>query len=140
MSFLKLIITSDGSSSLLNTSLNETYHSVHGAIQESKHVFIKHGLDFVIEQSKKPIIHILEVGFGTGLNALLTLQKICGTQQTIQYTTLEAFPVEEEIWRKLNYADTSDSKNWFEKLHEAEWNTWIEVAPNFQLRKQRGCR
>jgi tRNA U34 5-methylaminomethyl-2-thiouridine-forming methyltransferase MnmC len=135
MSLLKIITTSDGSSSLLNTSLNETYHSVHGAIQESTHVFIKHGLDFVMEYSKKSVIHILEVGFGTGLNTLLTLQKIFGAEQGIQYTTLEAFPVEEEVWRKLNYADTSGSKTWFEKLHQAEWNGWNEIAPNFQLRK-----
>jgi len=132
---LKIITTQDGSHSLLNEQLNETYHSVHGALQESKHVFIQHGLDFVSKNHGNTTIHILEVGFGTGLNALLTLQQAKTENLSIQYTTLEAFPVEENIWSKLNYAESSDSKEHFEKLHRAEWNQSENISPNFNLRK-----
>ena len=133
MSSLKIITTRDGSHSLLNEQLNETYHSVHGALQESNHVFIQHGLDFV--SNKKSSISILEVGFGTGLNALLTLQQAISNNLIVHYTTLEAYPVEEEIWAELNYTSTAESKAWFEKLHHAEWDTWVDLSTNFQLRK-----
>ncbi len=130
-----LITTSDGSHTLLNTSLNETYHSMHGAVRESEHVFIKHGLDFVSKNLEKSTIRILEVGFGTGLNALLTLQRTNTENLTIQYTTLEAFPVEENIWSKLNYAESAEAKEQFEKIHRAKWNEAESVSSNFLLRK-----
>ena len=72
---IKIITTDDGSHSLFNSELNETYHSVHGAIQESNHVFIKNGLDVLPALSGTDQINILEIGFGTGLNVLLTLKK-----------------------------------------------------------------
>ena len=75
---LKIITTADGSHSLFNEEINETYHSVHGAIQESVHVFIKNGLEYVLEKGSPLPISIFEVGFGTGLNALLTLQYLQG--------------------------------------------------------------
>lgn len=130
-----IITTSDGSHTLLNTSLNETYHSVHGALQESKHVFIQHGLDFVGKNSGKSMINILEVGFGTGLNALLTLQHATTKNLSIQYTTLETFPVEENIWSKLNYVESGEAKEQFEKLHRAKWNKEESVSSNFVIRK-----
>lgn len=133
MSSLKIITTQDGSHSLLNEQLNETYHSVHGALQESKHVFIQHGLDVVSKD--KSTIHILEVGFGTGLNALLTLHQAKSNNLTIHYTTLEAFPVEEDIWPKLNYVESADAKEQFEKLHRANWNEEQNISSNFVLRK-----
>lgn len=135
MSSLKIITTHDGSHSLLHEQLNETYHSIHGAIQESNHVFIKHGLDFVKQHSNSSSINLLEIGFGTGLNALLTLQFAHIHNLAIRYTTVEAFPVEEAVWSKLNYTESSDSKVWFEKLHRANWNEWVTISPEFQLRK-----
>jgi tRNA U34 5-methylaminomethyl-2-thiouridine-forming methyltransferase MnmC len=134
MSLFRLI-TSDGSYTLLNTTLNETYHSIHGAIQESNHVFIKHGLDFVKQRVSAPTINLLEVGFGTGLNALLTLQFALNHKLTIRYTTVEAFPVEEVVWSKLNYTESPDSKIWFGKLHHANWHEWTDISPEFKLRK-----
>lgn len=131
MSTLKIITTRDGSHSLLHEQLNETYHSIHGAMQESVHVFIKHGLEVIIGNE----IHILEVGFGTGLNALLTLRHSIQKKQTIYYTSLEAFPVEETTWSQLNYAETAEEKQWFEKLHRASWNEWTVFQPDFHLRK-----
>lgn len=136
MSSLKIITTQDGSHSLLHEQLNETYHSIHGAVQESNYVFIEKGLEFV-KSSGKPEIKILEIGFGTGLNALLTIQHALTYNQIIRYTTLEAFPVEEEVWSQLNYADAAELKAWFEKLHRATWNEWAELSPTFHLRKLR---
>lgn len=134
MSSLKIITTQDGSHSLLHEQLKETYHSIHGAVQESNYVFIEKGLEFV-KRSGKPEIQILEIGFGTGLNALLTIQRALTRNLSIRYTTLEAFPVEEEVWSQLNYADAVELKAWFEKLHRATWNEWVELFPAFQLRK-----
>ncbi|MCI0751195.1 MAG: methyltransferase, partial [Flammeovirgaceae bacterium] len=90
MSSVQLITTHDGSHSLLNTELNETYHSLHGAMQESIHVFILHGLNQVIKRASS--MKILEVGFGTGLNAWLTLLQV-QNQHAVEYTTLETFPL-----------------------------------------------
>lgn len=134
MNSLKIITTHDGSHSLLHEQLNETYHSIHGAVQESTHVFIEHGLVHV-KDSGKSEIQILEIGFGTGLNALLTLQRSLTDHLTIHYTTLEAFPIEEDVWSKLNHAESSESKTWFEKLHRAEWNKPIKIASKFYLQK-----
>jgi tRNA U34 5-methylaminomethyl-2-thiouridine-forming methyltransferase MnmC len=135
MSSLKIITTHDGSHSLLHEQLNETYHSIHGAVQESNHVFIKQGLDFVKQHGNSSTISLLEVGFGTGLNALLTLRFAHSHKLAIRYTTVEAFPVEEAVWSKLNYTESSDSKLWFEKLHRANWNEWVTISHEFQLRK-----
>lgn len=135
MSSLKIISTHDGSHSLLNEQLNETYHSVHGALQESRYVFIQQGLDVVNKNLGKSVINILEVGFGTGLNALLTAQSATDNSLTIHYTTLEAFPIEENIWSKLNYAESANSKSWFKKLHHAEWNKSVEITSGFHLQK-----
>lgn len=132
---IEIITTSDGSHSLLNTALNETYHSKHGALQESVHVFIKEGLDFFLQSKSQNSISILEVGFGTGLNALLTLQRALELPNNIYYTSLETFPVPEEIWSKLNYIDSVGLKEKFNQLHAAAWNEQVPVISNFNLRK-----
>src|SRR5690349_20410960 len=114
MSALKIITTRDGSHSLLHEQLNETYHSVHGAVQESKHVFIENGLNVLSQKD----VQLLEIGFGTGLNAWLTLQQADLKKLSIHYTTLESFPVEKNIWSVLNYTTSDTERDWFEKLHE----------------------
>jgi len=133
---IEIITTSDGSHSLLNTDLNETYHSVHGALQESIHVFIKKGFDFLIERDQPKELHIFEVGFGTGLNALLTLQQAISSSIKVFYTSIEAFPLPEEVWSKLNYAQSPDLTAYFDKLHHAPWSQWTEITPQFHLFKQ----
>lgn len=130
---IQIITTADGSHSLLNTDLDETYHSRHGALQESAYVFIKMGFDFFIEQHKPEGINILEIGFGTGLNAWLTLQRTKQTGVIVNYTSLETYPLDKSIWSKLNYAETD--KTSFEKLHKAEWNKAVNIHQNFQLHK-----
>jgi tRNA U34 5-methylaminomethyl-2-thiouridine-forming methyltransferase MnmC len=123
---IKLIVTSDGSHSLLNEDLGETYHSRHGAVQESLHVFIKNGLDMVAADP----VNVFEVGFGTGLNALLTAQ----TGRTVNYTSIEAYPLGEEIYSELNY----NPKELVLSLHRAPWNEPVNVDTHFTLTKIRG--
>lgn len=132
---IQIIPTSDGSHTLLNKQLDETYHSRHGAVQESEYVFIREGLKHVEENFRHSKINILEVGFGTGLNALLTLQRSIAEKISIHYTTLETFPIEEETWSTLNYTGTAESKVLFEKLHRANWNQPVGITSGFQLEK-----
>jgi tRNA U34 5-methylaminomethyl-2-thiouridine-forming methyltransferase MnmC len=133
---IEIITTSDGSHSLRNHELNETYHSIHGAMQESVHVFINKGLDHFIEENPaQPEINILEVGFGTGLNALLTLERAKTILSKINYTSLEVYPIPSETWMSLNYARNEETRAGFQKLHQAEWDTFVAIEPNFTLRK-----
>ena len=137
MPSIKLIVTSDGSHSLLNETLDETYHSVHGAIQESEHVFIKNGLDHFLNSGNVMNISILEVGFGTGLNALLTLRRILASTVAVRYTTLEAFPLGEELWTKLNYTQSLGLTEHFQNLHQSVWDEPYDLLPNMELMKKR---
>ena len=132
---LQIITTKDGSQSLLNPELNETYHSIHGAKQESLHVFIRNGLEFLVQHSAKQSVKILEIGFGTGLNALLTSNYAKENGVAVEYTTLEAFPVNESIWQQLNYTQTESERETFYKLHHGSWDQWTEVMPGFMLKK-----
>jgi tRNA U34 5-methylaminomethyl-2-thiouridine-forming methyltransferase MnmC len=136
MNNLQIISTADGSHSLLNTALNETYHSVHGALQESLHVFIKNGLEFFCERSAQTPVRILEIGFGTGLNALLAAQRASAINRNIHYTTLEAFPLPQEIWSQLNYADSVAAKDLFQKIHAARWSEDEVISSTFTLLKR----
>jgi len=125
--------TADGSHTLFVPSLNEHYHSTFGAVQESNHVFIEAGFSYV---SKHQEINILEVGFGTGLNALLTaLNK---GDHRISYTALEAYPVQKAIIDRLNYPEMTGlngSSEIFNRLHLVDWEHFIEIVPGFNLRK-----
>jgi tRNA U34 5-methylaminomethyl-2-thiouridine-forming methyltransferase MnmC len=148
----KIIITSDGSHSIYIPELNEHYHSIHGAIQESKHVFIEAGLKpflrpaFLNENSGETVreINVLEVGFGTGLNALLTFVETFNYNLKINYTTIEAFPLSKEIVESLNYVseisklfnfDAINLKNAFNLIHNSEWEQKNSVTENFILKK-----
>ena len=133
MSEIKIFITGDGSHSLINEALNETYHSKHGAVRESMHVFIEQGLNYLIDKQKSQTVSILEVGFGTGLNALLTLNEAIINKVLIAYTSLETFPIQEEIWITLNYPDPNHA---LKQLHQAEWNKWVEINSNLNLMKR----
>ena len=136
MAQLEFLITEDGSHTLWNTNLNEHYHSIHGAIQESRHVFIDAGFLKVSKQKSK--INILEIGFGTGLNAYLTLlenKKLC---KNISYTSLEAFPISVAEAEKLNYSQllVNNSKDeLFEQLHSSDWEKEILLCENFKFCK-----
>lgn len=131
-----LITTEDGSHSLLNPQLNETYHSVHGAVQESEYVFIEQGLKFWFGTDEaKDSAAVLEIGFGTGLNALLSFAYGQAFKKDIQYTSIESYPLPEEIWRQLNYAERLGLQPVFHSLHELPWNVSTAVEELFSLQK-----
>ncbi len=138
MSTIKIITTSDGSHSLLDTSLNETYHSIHGAIQESQHVFIRAGLDHWLQKNKKNEIRIFEAGFGTGLNVFLTALHHAFHEVRTYYESWEAFPLETNIIKKLNYPVTLGSPEIFSRIHEVPWNQPTSILTSFTLSKKRG--
>lgn len=133
MDNLEIIITADGSHTLRNKQLDETYHSVHGAIQESMHVFIENGLRYYHQASQPRDIYILEIGFGTGLNALLVMQYSRAANIHIHYTTLEPYPLSREVWSTLNYPDEQGD---FTRIHTAPWGEVVDLRPEFTLYKQ----
>lgn len=139
MNLIKIIETKDGSHSLLNEALNETYHSTHGAIQESLHIFIKNGLAFFVNKNNCEGITIFEVGLGTGLNALLALKFATENKIKINYHSIETFPIDDEVICQLNYADLisfPDSKNLFQKIHSCTWGESTAINEFFTLKKQ----
>ena len=133
----KIVITDDGSSSIFSEEVNQHYHSHFGALQESMHIFIESGLCsslfFGLEK-----ISILEIGFGTGLNALLTYFKAKELQKKIEYETLELYPLTPQEVAQLNYPTLlpyPDVKEIFTKLHNATWNEKQTISKNFILHK-----
>lgn len=127
-------ITEDGSHTFFVPELNEHYHSMHGAIQESTHVFIDAGL----RQCAKKEIYVLEIGFGTGLNAFLSLLEAEKTSRKIDFTSLEFYPIPLQEAEKLNYAELIEpsQKNNFRKLHSVEWDKWKQITQYFALQKR----
>ncbi len=132
-----IIITKDGSHTIAIPEMQVTYHSHHGAIQESLHVFIMAGLQAIAPRHDSNI-RIFEMGFGTGLNALLTLAETEQSQQRIHYTTVEKFPLSITEVAGLNYCqqlNRPDLQTVFEKMHECEWEKEIPVTNRFTLKK-----
>jgi tRNA U34 5-methylaminomethyl-2-thiouridine-forming methyltransferase MnmC len=128
------IITKDGSSTLYSPRFNEHYHSVHGAIQESMHVFIRMGLEAIRPFKKE--VSILEMGFGTGLNALLTL--LYAQDLRIQYTGIESDPVPLPLVQTLNYPEElkmPEAQEPFLLMHQVEWNQPVVINEQFVLAK-----
>ncbi len=121
-----LEITADGSHSIFSDKFQALYHSKHGAIQESMHVFIEAGYKYLDGQN----LRILEMGFGTGLNALLTYIESQKSQRRIEYVTVEAYPIEIAQFKELNYLEQlrrTDLVKEFEVLHTSPWNEQIEL-------------
>jgi tRNA U34 5-methylaminomethyl-2-thiouridine-forming methyltransferase MnmC len=134
---IKLILTEDGSHSLYIPSLRETYHSTKGALQESRHVFIHSGLDFLPDSEGE--LHVLEVGFGTGLNVLLVAEWALKNQRYVFMKTLEAYPLPDKLWRSINYPEKLDFPEafiWWNSIHESEWNISVKINPFLTLNKQ----
>ena len=131
----EIIQTNDGSTSIYLPDWNESYHSKHGAIQEANHVFIKNGLSLF---EGKPV-SILEIGFGTGLNALITYYESLKNQQTIHYVGVEAYPVSIEEVVQINYPTEINSSlnDAFQLLHTSNWETEIQFNSNFTFKKRK---
>lgn len=132
----EVITTRDGSSTVSIPDMQVTYHSIHGAIQESVHVFIEAGLHYAFEQFSAAPLRVFEMGFGSGLNALLTALEAEAMQRRIHYTSVEAYPLAAEEISALNYGKVLDKEILFTQLHEAPWNQEVVINPYFTLEKQ----
>ena len=132
----EILHTLDGSTTIHLPDWNESYHSKHGAIQEAYHVFIKNG--FSLFQDKP--MSILEIGFGTALNAFITFLESQKSLQTIDYVGVEAYPISEKEVLQMNYVaelNAESEKNSFELMHQSNWEEKISVTPNFTLTKRK---
>ena len=134
---LELKTTADGSLTLFVPGLQEHYHSVHGALQESEHVFIKAGLNAAREQFAPPI-NILEIGFGTGLNAVLTLAEARKTNLALAYDTVEAFPLPWQLLEQVQANYPAELQPIFGVVHNCAWNQPLPVYSGICFRKWQG--
>lgn len=131
-----LVITEDGSTSIFIPELDEHYHSVHGALQESMHVFIDAGLKNKINQTDS--VDILEIGFGTGLNTLLTCIIADENKSSVNYTAIEKYPLSKALISELNYCNLIDTTNCLERfslIHTCDWEEEVGISNYFKLKK-----
>ncbi len=130
---MQLLLTSDQSHTLYHPELDETYHSRSGAIGESQYVYIEAGLHHVAEKNNP--IRIFEFGFGTGLNALLSWLYAEQTGISIQYDSIEKYPLVPSIYTQLNYGHQLEAQEKMERLHQAPWEMDAPLSPSFVLHK-----
>lgn len=130
----QLILCEDGSHTIFLPALNETYHSTRGAIPESVHVYLNHGF---IPMLKPGLLKILEIGYGTGLNALLTAIEAENQGQETEYHSLEPFPLPVSIWSALNYGQLLSRQVLWNQLNEAAWNERQSITAQFLLFKDK---
>lgn len=126
---LKIAATQDGSTTILREDLQEHYHSVYGAIQETEHVYIRAGFEYC----KCDNVRVLEVGFGTGLNTLLTFETADLQKRNVQYHSIEKYPLDMQMVAQLDFG--IERNVLLHRLHMAAWNTNEQIAPHFVLRK-----
>lgn len=132
----EIIITDDGSTTIRIPDWDENYHSTHGAIQEAKHVFIKNGLDIFKNQDS---ISILEIGFGTGLNAFITFLETVNKEK-VNYVGVEAYPISREEIAQMNYVTELQATQYqvvFDKMHACDWESQQKITDNFTLTKRK---
>lgn len=135
----RIITTDDGSTTIHIEDWDEQYHSTHGAIQEAKHVYINTGLQHLQNTFNPEQIHILEIGFGTGLNAFMTYLEAKKNNQTINYVGVEAYPIASAEITQLNYTtqlETSQNNTTFAKMHACDWETATALSEKFNLTKR----
>ena len=129
------ILTEDGSHTLFVPELNEVYHSRFGAVTESRHIFLEAGLKNFLSYKK---LSILEIGFGTGLNAFLSVIEGERKRMNIDYTAVEPFPLDESVYSSLNYPEVTgyhEKQPAFLQLHISGWNETVPITPYFNLLK-----
>lgn len=131
----QLILTDDGSHSIFVRDLDVTYHSTHGAVQESRHVFIDAGLKAVCEAFPGMPLSILEMGYGTGLNAFLTAIETVGFDHPVRYLGLEAYPLQMGTAATLNYPDRLGHEDIFNTIQIAPWGSPVSVHDSFSIFK-----
>lgn len=135
---LQAVLTGDGTPTLYAPQFGQHYHSVHGALRESEHVFIEAGLREVMRQGVEEIT-LFEMGFGTGLNAWLTEQH--GGEARIRYLAAEAYPAPAALLRSLDYpgrAGRPEAAGAYEAMINAPWNAETQISPRFRLHKLQG--
>ena len=130
----ELYKTKNGEFTLYLKDIDETYHSRDGAISESEYVFIEQGLKRIAIDNTA-MIKVLEIGFGTGLNALLSARYAHANQREIEYHTIEPYPVPMPIVDLLNYSNDDNEIVFFQRLHEIEWDKEIAVSTFFKIQK-----
>jgi len=133
---VELKVSGDGSHTLHLPGLNEHYHSIFGAITESRHIFIEAGFRQVLKHDNP--IRILEIGFGTGLNALLTIPEAEKTGKVVEYTSIERYPLNQSVYLDLNYPSLIDypgCRSLFLKLHESAWDKHSIITKSFHINK-----
>lgn len=135
---MEIVITGDSSHTLYLSEIDECYHSFNGAVTESVHVFIHAGYNYLNNET----LNIFEVGFGTGLNALLTLLECRKQKRKVNYYANELFPLEVNLIQKLNFEHTlflnREISSRFYLMHHCEWEKDIEIEHNFKLHKIKG--
>ncbi|MBL4675737.1 MAG: tRNA (5-methylaminomethyl-2-thiouridine)(34)-methyltransferase MnmD [Mucilaginibacter sp.] len=132
---LSIVTTADGSKTIFNALVGENYHSKHGALQESKHVFLKSGLQYFLEHHPADKVSVLEVGFGTGLNFLLTAD-YCNEQHIkLEYTGIEAYPLNENMIAETGYDAFVGDTTWqnFVNKYPSALNTPVDLDENIEL-------
>lgn len=146
----EVVVTADGSSTIHLPDWDEQYHSKHGAIQEAYHVFIKHGLSFFYDEhiensdvkdfESNRNVSILEIGFGTGLNAFITFLEAEKLNLVTHYVGVEAYPVSTEEIQLLNYTkelNAEENETVFQELHNVSWDENHEISSRFFIEKQK---
>lgn len=131
----EIIITADGSTTIRIPDWNENYHSSHGAIQEAKHVFIANGLDLYKNHAE---ISILEIGFGTGLNAFITFLETLNKEK-VNYVGVEVYPISADEALQMNYVNELQAQEYtsiFSKMHSCDWEKEILIASHFNFTKR----
>ena len=133
----EVILSEDGSTTLYIPSLQEHYHSIHGAIQESVHIYLNNGLQYLYEKNHFKKISIFEVGLGTGLNCWLTAEWARGKNLSIDYQAIEPYPIDVQEVSQLNFTQdkSEDSQRTFNHIHTADWEKEVELEPYFILKK-----
>jgi tRNA U34 5-methylaminomethyl-2-thiouridine-forming methyltransferase MnmC len=130
---IQLVNTADGSHTIYVPVMDEHYHSIYGAVQESAFIFIKNGFEFC----KANPIAILEIGFGTGLNALLTAVRSINGSREVNYTSIEKYPLDYKMTNSLNHYEYAgeNGKEIFSRIHSVPWNISVNIFKNFNLKK-----
>jgi tRNA U34 5-methylaminomethyl-2-thiouridine-forming methyltransferase MnmC len=130
----EIIQTADGSKSIYLPHMGENYHSIHGALQEARHVYIQNGLETLHGRKQ---LDIFEMGFGTGLNTLLTLEHAKTNFERIKYTSIEAFPLSISMANMLEYERFVDLSvtDTFKRMHTCKWNEPCQLTTFFVLNK-----
>lgn len=133
MDIFEIKKTGDGSLTIYNFEVDEHYHSINGAFEESMHIFIKSGFQYCNKQD----ITIFEAGFGTGLNAILTLIEAEKSRKKVNYFSIEKYPLTENIFKQIDYSAFigQNYQSVLQKIHSEEWNKILKISNNFNILK-----